>query len=333
MVASSRKALTAEPRLEIAPGKLGAPGAPVTLTAVAIMPNEQRSDKSRLLDTSRRSFRVAMLLVRETGFLDAIKGDFTKEDGSSHVRAQSGSTMLKVATAGGTFEIELNAKSEFSMISMRVEATTANEARNTAHDAVAPFLDHLAFMAQTPILTGLTRVEDEKNQLTTLVLVAPEQVVTLIPGGQTLFEELAPIYALYREFKNAVSPFYRLLCAYKIMEGVYGVLRKAARERAKSVGVRLCIPKEVVPNHPDIAPDLRNLIGKPIKSVCDNILQKRYRDAAAHFLVQETIVLKVSSAAERSKFSEMAFLCDLCAQIVIRNHEAVLEQLGACSRA
>jgi hypothetical protein len=212
---------------------------------------------------------------------------------------------------------------------MRVEATNATEARNTVHDATGPFLDHLAFMARTPILTGLTRIEDETNQAITLDLIAPEQAMILNPGGQSLFDDLSPIYALYREFRNAVSPYYRLLCGYKIMEGIYGALRKTARERAEKLGVRLNIPKEVVPDHPDIARDLRHLIGKPIKTVCDNVLQKRYRDLAAHFLVQETEVLKVSSAAQRSKFADMAFLCDLCAQIVIRNHEEALAQLNS----
>jgi hypothetical protein len=292
------------------------------------MPNENRSDASRLQDTESRAFQVDTLLVRSIGFLDEIKGDFTAEEGSSHVRAPVGTTILKVATSGGTFEIHPNADGELALIAMRVEAANATEARNLVQDATGPFLDHLAFMARTPIQTGLIRIKDEKNQTTTLDLIAPEQVVTLNPGGHSLFDELSPIYALYREFKNGVSPFYRLLCAYKIMEGIYGVLRKIARERAKELGVRLSIPKEVVPDHPDIAHDLRHLIGKPIKTVCDNILQRRYRDAAAHFLVQETEVLTVSSAAERSKFADMAFLCDLCAQIVIRNHEEALAQLN-----
>lgn len=291
------------------------------------MPNDRRSDARRLHDAGKRPFLVDTLLVRSIGFLDEIKGDFTAEDGSSHVRAPVGTTILKVATSMGAFEIRPNAEGELALITMCVEATNATEAQNFVQDATAPFLDHLAFMAKTPILTGLTRIQDEINQATTLDLIAPEQVVILNPGEQSVFDDLSPIYALYREFKNAVSPYYRLLCAYKIMEGTYGVLRKTVHERAKELGVRLNIPKEVVPDHPDIAGDLRYLIGKPIKTFCDNVLQKRYRDAAAHFLIQENEVLKVSSAAERSKFADMAFLCDLCAQLVIRNHEQALLRL------
>lgn len=291
------------------------------------MPNERRNEAARLQDSRRRPFRVDTLLVKSIGFLDEIKGDFTVADGGSHVRVATGTTILSIATPAGVFEIHPNGSGELAMVSMRVDAGSAIEARNLVQDATAPVLDHIAFMGGTPILTGLTRIEDETNQATTLDLIAPEQAVTLNPGGGSLFSDLAPIYALYREFRNAVSPFYRLLCAYKIMEGIYGVLRKTARERATEMGVRVIIPKEVVPDHPDIAQDLRHLVGKPIKTFCDNVLQKRYRDAAAHFLVQETEVLRVSSADERAKFADMAFLCDLCARIVIRNHEAALRQL------
>lgn len=295
------------------------------------MPNERRSDAARVQDSRRRQFRVDTLLVKSIGFLDEIKGDFTVTDGGSHVRVPAGTAILRIATAAGTFEIYPNASGEMALVSMRIDACSAIEARNLVQDATARVLDHIAFMAGTPILTGLTRIDDDTNQASTLDLIAPEQAVILNPGDGALFPDLAPIYALYREFKNAVSPFYRLLCAYKIMEGIYGVLRKTARERATEKGVRLIIPKEVVPDHPDIARDLRHLVGKPIKTVCDNVLQKRYRDAAAHFLVQETEVLQVSSAEERAKFADMAFLCDLCARIVIRNHETALRQLESVS--
>ncbi|MGQ3241795.1 methylamine utilization protein MauJ [Shinella sp.] len=267
------------------------------------------------------------MLVKSIGFLDNFNGDFTVSDGGSHVNVPAGTAVLRIATEAGMFEIHPNASGEMALVSMRIDACDAIEARNLVQNATAPVLDHISFMGGTPIITGLTRIYDDTNQASTLDLIAPEQAVTLNPGNGTLFADLAPIYALYREFKNTVSPFYRLLCAYKILEGIYGVLRKSARKRATEKGIRLIIPKEVVPDHPDIAKDLRHLVGKPIKTVCDNVLQKRYRDAAAHFLVQETQVLRVSSAEERAKFADMAFLCDLCAQIVIHNHEAALRHL------
>ncbi len=94
---------------------------------------------------------------------------------------------------------------------------------------------------------------------------------TLSPGAQHLFVELSPIYALYREFKNSSSAYYRLLCLFKVMEGILGVLRKKGREEAKALGVRFSMPKETVPDHPDISKDLRYLVGKPMSLLQNSI--------------------------------------------------------------
>lgn len=65
----------------------------------------------------------------------------------------------------------------------------------------------------------------------------------------------------------------------------------------------------------------------------DNILEKRYRDVASHFLVQKNVILQVSSAEERNKFAEMTFVCDLCVCVLISNYEALLKRLDEARRA
>ena len=49
------------------------------------------------------------------------------------------------------------------------------------------------------------------------------------------------------------------------MEGILGVLRKKGREEAQALGVPFSMPKETVPDHPDISKDLRYLVGKQSK--------------------------------------------------------------------
>ena len=319
-------------RAEIPLGKLGAPGAPKAINIVAIMENETRDDKARLQDQSLRMFNVELLLTKQLTVPDTFNSDFTKEDGTSFIKLALTTSKIKVNTASGTFEAELNSRNEMALIRMRVEACVPTEARNKVYDATAAFLDHLSYLAQAPILTGLMKIYDEKNQVFTIDILGPEQEVTLNPGAQYLFHELSPIYALYREFKNSNSAYYRLLCLFKVMEGILGVLRKKGREEAKALGIQLSMPKEKVPDHPDISQDLRYLIGKPIKEFYDNILEKRYRDVASHFLVQENVILQVSSAEERNKFAEMAFVCDLCARVLISNHEALLQRLDVARK-
>jgi hypothetical protein len=230
--------------------QLGAAGAPSAVTVVAIMENETRNETMRLQDRSLRAFDVEVLLTKHLTLPDIFSASFTKEDGTSRIKLASD---IRVDTASGTFHVDLNSQNELALIRMRVEARVPTEARNKVYDAIAVFLDHLSYAAGTPILTGQMKIDDNKNQIITIDMVGPEREVTLGPGAQYLPLALSPIYALYREFKNSSSAYYRLLCLYKIMEGLFGVLRKKGREEAEALGVPFSIPKERVPDHPDIS--------------------------------------------------------------------------------
>ena len=194
------------------------------------MENETRDETMRLQDQSLRPFDVEVLLTKHLTLPDTFNAGFTKEDGTSLIKLASN---IRVDTASGAFHVDLNSQNEMALIRMRVEARVPTEARNKVYDAIAVFLDHLSYAAGTPILTGQMKIYDIKNQIMTIDMVGPEREVTLNPGAQHLSLPLSPIYALYREFKNSSSAYYRLLCLFKIMEGLLGVLRKKGREEAR----------------------------------------------------------------------------------------------------
>jgi hypothetical protein len=321
-------ATTEGPGVELALDKMPAAGALGQLTVLAIMENETRDNNSRLNDQLNRPFLIRFILSKQITFPDRLSYNFTRNDGASYVTMADGATTLSVRTASGAFEVELNDRQELSLIRAQFQATSAIEARNKAYNLTAPFLDSLSFWSNTPIITGLLEIYDEVNQAYTIDMIGPERAILYGPGAHRIFAALEPIYGLYREFKNSNSTYYRLLCLYKIMEGVFGPLRKNARRESKRIGVVLSWPKEFVPSHPHIAPDLRHLIGKPIKEFYDTVLQKEYRDTVSHFLVREDVILRVSSAAERFRFAEMTFLTDLCVRVLISNHEQTLHQLA-----
>jgi hypothetical protein len=319
---------TIEPTAEIPFDKLPAVGAPGHLTVLAIKENDLRDDQSRLTDRSLRWFLVRLLLVKNISFPANLNTAFTAADGASFVGFPEGTVAIKVSTSLGEFEVELNDRHEMSLIRMRVEAHEPVEARNKVYDASSAFLDHLAFAAHTPILSGMMEIFDEKNEANIVDMIGPERSVVVTNISVRLHQSLAPVYALYREFKNSQSAYYRLLCLFKIMEGILGPLRKEARLLAKKCNLTLDLPKEVVPYHPHIAPDLQKLIGLPIKEFYDTIVYKQYRNLVSHFLVKEHSILKVSSAADRARFTEMTFLCDLCVRNLINNHEELVRRLA-----
>jgi hypothetical protein len=312
---------------EIPPAELPAPGAPARLVIVANRENETRNEAARLRDRSNRSFLVDLLLAKQPMSWDLINGNFSKEDGGSYIKFGGSDENLRVGTSYGTFEVEFNSKRELALIKMRVEASDPFEAAARVNKASVAFLDNLSYIAQAPIFPGLMRIEDEKNQTLTIEMVGPEREVTITAGRQNLFVKLAPIYALYREFKNSSSAYYRLLCLYKIMEGILSVLRPSARKEAKEYGLKFSIPKETVPNHKDIAEELRQFIGRSIAWFYNNVVQKEYRDAVSHFLIREDAILNVSSIEERDRYAKIAFVCELCVRVLIANHEDLIRQL------
>jgi hypothetical protein len=124
-------------RAEIPREQLGAPGAPRAITILAIMENETRDDNVRLQDQSLRMFDVEVLLTKQLTLPDAINSAFTKEDGSSLIKAAPNTATMRVDTAFGTFNIEMNSRNELALIRMRVEARVPSEARNKVYDATA----------------------------------------------------------------------------------------------------------------------------------------------------------------------------------------------------
>ncbi len=321
-------AVTDGPGADLALDKMPAAGALGQLTVLAIMEDEKRDNDARLNDQSNRPFLIRLILSKQATFPDKLNYNFARDDGGSYVTIAADASSLSVRTAVGDFEVELNSRKEFSLVRTQIYATSATEARNKAYDLISPFLDSLSFWSNTPIITGLMEIYDEMNQAYTIDMIGPERAIVYTSGVHRLFATLDPIYALYREFKNSNSTYYRLLCLYKIMEGIFGTLRRDARKEVRKMGIELSWQKEFVPNHPHITPALRYLIGKPIKEFYDTVLQKEYRDTVSHFLVRENVVLKVSSAAERFRFAEMTFLSDLCVRILISNHEQILHQLA-----
>jgi hypothetical protein len=231
-------------RVDVPREQLGAAGAPSAVTVVAIMENETRDETMRLQDQSLRAFDVEVLLTKHLTLPDVFSADFTKEDGASLIKLASG---VRVDTASGAFYVDLNGRNEMALIRMKVKARVPIEARNKVYDAIAVFLDHLSYAAAVPILTGQMKIYDDKNHIITIDVLGPEREATVSTGAQHLPLPLSPIYALYREFKNSSSAYYRLLCLYKIMEGLLGILRKKGREEAEALGVTLSMAKERVP--------------------------------------------------------------------------------------
>ena len=133
---------------------------------------------------------------------------------------------------------------------------------------------------------------------------------------------------MYREGKNAVSDFYKFLCFYKVMEGLFGRMRTRALAKARTAGLTFQIERDLVPDiNFDLPLEIRRYVGGPMKVFFDKFLTSRYRNAVAHFQT-DSGVLHVSSPAEVYAYANLALVTDLCARALIAAHQRLLAQLN-----
>jgi hypothetical protein len=151
-----------------------------------------------------------------------------------------------------------------------------------------------------------------------------EDVIIDSPAGG-IRKEIAPLLALYREGKTNRSNIYRLLCYYKILEGVIGRLRPRLKKAAQEQGIDIPMKKEVVPEHPELRRFDASVIGRPIGELYDKDLQHEYRNAAAHFLLTDGEPLNPSDYAHASQFANIVLLAELCVHIVMDNYQSYLD--------
>jgi hypothetical protein len=159
---------------------------------------------------------------------------------------------------------------------------------------------------------------DKKNTVFHISYVTPYSNKIPPEHSVSIHEEMIPIYALYREAKNNSSAFYRFLCYYKILEGIFCKLRPAARKKAKEKGINVDLPKEEIPKIEDLENFGRKIFtGRSIKDVYDNVLTPEYRNAAAHFSLQDGTILNVSEYYTRGKFENILLLSEVCCRVAI----------------
>ncbi|MDP2898816.1 MAG: hypothetical protein Q8Q12_19945 [bacterium] len=114
-----------------------------------------------------------------------------------------------------------------------------------ARTAVSQLLDSMMRTAWLPLT--ISRLDlylegDESPLCQQLVLPFNEGVQWGPMGGMHQYAFLAPYDALIREAVTTTSPYYRLLCAYRLYEGLQP-LRRTVRELGQRLGADVPLPK------------------------------------------------------------------------------------------
>jgi hypothetical protein len=140
---------------------------------------------------------------------------------------------MKVETLDGQFVFWPNNDRRFSTVRFDCTAQSAEDARGLFHKIVGPALDHMAYVANTPLHIVQVSVVDEVHHISSTDILCPHPIVVFNQVGGKVFGTLAPVYAMYREAVNATSPFYKFFCFYKILEGLLKSLKGKLYDEAR----------------------------------------------------------------------------------------------------
>ncbi len=320
---------TKDPNITISLDQLGAPGIQGVLEIVPYFTNEAGDNPApKPSMCGPTDFEVRAKLAKSST-LTVLDGAFGTADGSSYMMVAEDHICIQVDDGFGTLRMDKNPHNEISMVSGNVNAINAGTAKNIFSNRLNLFIDRIAYLASIPIYIDILVVKNISTDVQSIFFVSPPRPSLINSGGETLQTELAPVYALYREAQNSNSPYYRVLCLFKIMEGLLGPLRTELNKRAKSVDVIIETSKAIVPNDFDIPSGLQYLTGQPIKKVFDNFFQKQFRDAMAHFSLRGKTPLNVSESLHWARFMDVAFVANLCARALIVRHEQSIATLSA----
>lgn len=278
-------------------------------------------DVTRLTDTKERDFAVTCQFAKETGFSSAITGVVDPTLGTSFFKPQPGISDYRVRTPAGTYTLIINADGEFSGARLQCRATSLEQAKQIFLKGIVPFLDHLAYIANAPLILSRVLYMDEKNAIQSFAFMTPYQDALVNPFENNLNDAMLPVYALYREAKNTMSPLYRFLCYYKILEGIYNSLRPELYRLAKEKNITLNRPREIIPDDPELRTTHPSLIGRPIKELFDRELTTDYRNDVAHYVLDTGAFLSVTDPTVTDKYLDILWPVEICCRTVIPNQE------------
>jgi hypothetical protein len=157
--------------------------------------------------------------------------------------------------------------------------------------------------------------------------VSPYRQTTVNDTAAILFENMRPVYSMYREAKNAGSDFYRFLCYYKILDGLLNKMRVDTYKEAKARGLDIRASRQVVPDHPELPDHMRSFAATPMKHFFDNVLTPQFRNAVAHFVTADGTIFDMSGPDHLNSYAGVILVSELCVCAAIAAHEALLQQV------
>lgn len=309
---------------------LGYPGSSWDFSVLLNIEGETRKDQERLYDEGNRQYEMIGYLNKGITLSDNFTINMNEESGNSFIKVNPHLCRLDLEANNVKFEILKNSENELSRIRLNCMCNSIQKAYSIFNSSTTPLLDHISYLGNIPIIMEKIIGYDKKNNILFSNYDAPYSHYLLDEKVNIGFvhEYMRPVYALYREAKNSHSKFYRFLCLYKILEGIYNIIRPATFKEAKRLKLKLVLNKEFVPENEYITGDTKKYIGKPIKEVFDSYLKNKFRHSIAHFTDRNSTPFILSDFFTQIKVTSTITLIELCCRVVVENQINIINQIN-----
>lgn len=205
-------------------------------------------------------------------------------DGELHPYLQSGKNLAFF------FRLVPDKNRWLQYVEVEAECVLPMDALLLARTRINQVLDAIVWNTPTPlVIQRLTLMSptDDKQLAHELILPFEHPLPLGSIGGIHHLSLFSPYSALFREALSSVSPYYRLLCAYRMYEGIND-LRALIRDHTKTLGIEAKMPGDPKVNVDELRRlGLREDFLADIRSTNDLYAKlKAHRDGIAHFLLK-----------------------------------------------
>jgi len=224
--------------------------------------------------------------------------------------------------SGVVFIFRRNSHKMLNRVEAYTKGTLPSNALDIFKSALYTLIDRLVYILKCPIyVQGIVLLINKKPLLYELPITFAGEKTIAYGGGFNSVHWFAPLDALEREAICSPSPFYKVLCRFRIYEGIVHYLRKELRSFANKINQKAKIPKT-----PRITKDelqaLRVNEGnlskiKTYEEIAE--LHRELRNGVAHFLMKKPkgAMIMPSRGLDRSAVEKGSQILRICNQKMI----------------
>jgi len=245
----------------------------------------------------------------------------------------SGATLIKMTekelrsyincqNSGVVFTLRCNSHKMLNRVEAYSKGTLPSNALDIFKSALYTLIDRFVYTLKCPIyVQGVVLLINNIPLLYELPITFAGEKRVAYGGGFNSIQWFAPLDALEREAICSSSPFYKVLCRFRIYEGIKYYLRKELRSFANKINQKAKIPKTPRITKGELqALRINEEIMLKIKTYEDVAEAFReLRNEVVHFLMEEPkgAMIMPSGGLDRSAVEKGSQILRLCNQKVI----------------